>query len=105
MKYVNFFCFKIPVEGEAETMNPPDGPHKFWWFSCPHDGEEHGYTMRTKVQDDGSYSIQDRLDQFVRKDSSINGYDMIWLKSIRPASMAEIQYWAHGHEWVFRKAA
>ena len=103
MTSVKFFHRDLPITAEPESVMLEDGKYKFWEVVCPLPNRVAAITMRTKFENGAWRPLQERVDEFVRKDSANGvGYDMIWAKYVRPASKKRIEEWMQAHKWLYK---
>ena len=98
MASVKFFCWNLPVVGEGPTVMVGGEPYKFWFV----ESLLGGVRFRTKVREDGSYDLQERLDNYLWKGDSIGGGGLAILgaKRIVPDTPKGIQEWMQAHKWL-----
>ena len=99
MASVKFFCWDIPVVGEGPTIEIGGEPFKFWKLDC---GEAGHVTFRTKVQPDGTYSVQERLDNYLWKGDTNGGQGttVFSLRKIVPDDSEGVRMWMQSHQWL-----
>ena len=92
---VYFFHRELPVVGDAPVIPFKEGDYKFW--SVVTRKGERCLTFREMI---GVVSLQERLDHFLRCESSQAqpaGYKMIFADHVRPARSKEVEAWAKVH--------
>jgi len=97
---VDFFCFKLPIIEDPEEIIVIGERCKFW--------DVGGICMRTRFENGGWSSLQERLDNFVAKDSGGgNGRPLCRpdLIKVKAASKDQIAGWVQGHIWLEHKNA
>ena len=95
METVNFFCWKVPVCGVGQTVEIGEDKYKFWRLVGDRD-----VSFRTKIKEDGTYDIQERLDNYLWKGDSNGGLGILRLDRIEPESNEGINSWLQSHLWL-----
>ena len=92
-RYVTFFHMRLPILGDAPIIKFPDGDYRFWEVRNKHG--ERCLVFREMV---GVVSIQERVDYWLRKESSHFGLNMIFADHIVPCDKDSVAWWARTHQ-------